>query len=110
MKLIVCILMFLLLANISGAHPPKKMEVNMEDGQLTVVVNHPVGNTKLHLVDKIEVYVNGKKVVRQTYKTQATSDEQKAIYYLPGVVKDDVVKVKAHCNKYGVKTKSITIE
>lgn len=109
MRILVICMAIVILASIGYAHPPKKMDVNIEDKQIEVVVYHPVGNTKLHLIDKIDVYVNGKKRIKQTYITQGES-EQKAVYIIPGLKTEDVVKVKASCNKYGGLSKSITIE
>ncbi|MBU0580379.1 MAG: hypothetical protein KKA19_04305 [Candidatus Margulisbacteria bacterium] len=110
MKKLILIGFCLLLATAALAHPPKDIKLKVDGTKLEVVVIHPVGENKLHFIDKIEVSVNGKKLIKQTFLVQGNENEQKAIYLIPSLKKEDIVKVSANCNKYGDKSMIITIE
>ncbi|MFC1517715.1 hypothetical protein ACFL5G_04065 [Candidatus Margulisiibacteriota bacterium] len=109
MEKMILVLICLAIAGTGFAHPPRDVDIKVDGNKVEVTVDHPVGNTKLHLIDKIDLYVNGKKMVKQTFLVQGENG-QKVIYIIPSLKAEDVIKVKASCNKYGDKSKRLEVK
>ncbi len=96
-----------ILADISSAHTPDRVEVNFAGSLLKVKVYHKVGNTKTHYVKYINVYVNGEWVTKQRFFSQQYDGYQEAVFNIPDIKAKDVVLVIAHCNRKGRIDKSV---
>jgi desulfoferrodoxin (superoxide reductase-like protein) len=94
------------------SHSPTKIEMdfNIEDKILNVEVHHPVLAQKNHYIEKIEVYLNDKPIIVQNFDAQIEKKTQKAVYFIFEAKKDDIIKVKAFCNKHGDKTVSLVVQ
>ena len=94
------------------SHPPTKIDINfnIEDKILNVEVNHPVLTPKNHYINKIEVYLNDKLMIIQNFDAQIAKKTQKALYFIFEAKEEDVIKVKAYCNKHGDKTASLIVQ
>jgi desulfoferrodoxin (superoxide reductase-like protein) len=94
------------------SHAPTKidMDFNIEDKILNVEVHHPVFTPKNHYINKMEVYLNDKLMIIQNFDAQIGKKTQKAIYFIFEAKKEDVIKVKAFCNKHGDKTASLVVQ
>jgi desulfoferrodoxin (superoxide reductase-like protein) len=94
------------------SHPPAKinLDFNNEEKILKVEVLHPVLSPENHYIKKIEVYLNDSLKIVQNFNRQITKDSQKALYFIFEAKKDDIIKVKGTCNKYGDKTVSLVVQ
>ncbi len=94
------------------SHAPRKidMDFNIEDKILNVEVHHPVLAQKNHYIEKIEVHLNDKLMIIQNFNAQIEKKTQKAVYFIFEAKKDDIIKVKAFCNKHGDKTVSLIVQ
>jgi len=60
-----------------------------------------VGNTNMHYVKYINVYVNGKWVAKQRFFSQQYDSYQEAVFNIPDLKAKDVLLVIAHCSRKG---------
>jgi desulfoferrodoxin (superoxide reductase-like protein) len=107
------ILLIVLIVSLKGySHAPTKIDLNFnnEDKILKVEVYHPVLSSGNHYIGKIEVYLNDNLIIVQEFKNQLTKKVQKAGYFIFEAKKDDVIKVKAFCNKHGDKTARLVVK
>ena len=114
-KKIICIFVSLMVLTITlnvYSHAPTKIDIdfNNEDMVLKVEVFHPVPLPGNHYIDKIEVYLNDNLIIVQEFDRQLTNKVQKAGYFIFEAKKDDVIKVKAFCNKHGDKTAHLVVK
>ena len=100
-SLTIAIVAVVLFISTALAHPPSKIEIKQTKSMINVTVKHSVGASHKHYIDRIEVMVNGKKVVTQRFLMQ-TGNVQIAAYNIPSLKKGDKVMVKAYCNKSGI--------
>ena len=87
------------------AHPPKgvELEYDFNANILSVEIGHSVNNATKHYVNKVEVEVNGKKVVEQKFKRQVDDEIQHCVYKIIDVAPGDKITVTAFCNISGKK-------
>jgi hypothetical protein len=85
------------------AHPPGTITVKYDLSLqlLTVEVQHPVRDAAKHFVDKIEVSLNGKKVIEQKFMSQIDGKVQTGFYKLIDAEIGDTIEVVAGCNIAG---------
>ncbi len=107
----VVIMIFGLSLNIYS-HSPTKIDLNFDNENkiLKVEVYHPVLLPRNHYINKIEVYLNDNLIIVQEFDRQLTKKTQKAGYFIFEAEKDDVIKVKAICNKHGDKTSHLVVQ
>lgn len=112
MKLYFTLLILLAMPLALRADPPKKITVsfNNETQKLKIVTNHPVKNVEDHFIDLISISVDDKEVkVIKPKKQNALASETLEVA-VPEIKKGSKVTVKARCNKFGSKSKSIVID
>ncbi|MBS3812422.1 CHRD domain-containing protein [Candidatus Bipolaricaulota bacterium] len=105
---------FLLLAFLSTsvlAHPPSSLgvEYNGEDRLLSVEIQHRVGNTSRHYIERVTVSVNGERVLEESYDEQATRSGETLEYNVPAQTGDSI-EVVAECNRFGDMSQTIQVE
>jgi len=100
---------FVLISGTSAfAHPPARIEAHVNKTVVDMCVYHTVSDPADHYVDKIEVQVNGDKVIDQKY-TMQPDNTQKAIYIIPSLQKGDEIEIRAHCKKKGEKRTKLLV-
>ncbi|MDP8216247.1 MAG: hypothetical protein P9L98_02855 [Candidatus Kaelpia imicola] len=104
--LIFCCLSFIF-NEVSSAHSPERVEIKFVGSLLKIKVYHSVGNTNMHYVKYINVYVNGKWVAKQRFFSQQYDSYQEAVFNIPDLKAKDVLLVIAHCSRKGRIDKSI---
>jgi len=94
------------------AHPPAdvQLDFNKDSKVLTVTSIHPVKDTAEHIVNKIEVKVNGETMVEQHFLSQQDGEKQVVPFLLQDLKPGDKVDVTAHCNVFGKKKVSMIVE
>ena len=110
-KLFLC-LMMLSFAATALAHYPTHIEVsfNRETKILAAKIIHTVENPSTHYIDKVEVYLNGSRILTHEISRQDTENEQVVLYLIPDAKTGDELSVKAYCSFTGEKEKKIKIE
>ncbi|MDP8253381.1 MAG: hypothetical protein P9X27_03170 [Candidatus Kaelpia aquatica] len=94
-------------SEISYAHSPERIEIKFVGSLLKIKVFHNVGNTKMHYVKYINVYVNGQWVAKQRFFSQQYDGYQEAVFNVPDLKAKDVLLVIAHCSRKGRIDKSM---
>jgi desulfoferrodoxin (superoxide reductase-like protein) len=93
-------------------HAPKSIEAGFdtEAHLLNVVVSHDTKDAAKHFVDKIEIKLNGKKIVEQQFASQQDKAAQEAVYRVIDAAVGDEIEIVAGCNISGKKKATITVE
>ncbi|MBU1998524.1 MAG: hypothetical protein ABIG46_02460 [Candidatus Omnitrophota bacterium] len=97
-------------AGVAFAHPPKSIIVKVSNATLDVVITHPVAERTSHYIFNVTVKVNNQQAIEQKFTVQNDSDKQVALYYIPGLKKDDIIEVRASCNKGGDLSETVIVE
>ncbi len=108
--ILLCLVIMGLPASRLYAHPPEKVILSYDPAahSLTAEVIHPVGNPGSHFVDRVEVFLNDKKVIEKEPIHQDATGFSEA-YPLPDAKPGDTVKVAAFCNRGGDRSGQIQI-
>jgi desulfoferrodoxin (superoxide reductase-like protein) len=105
-------ILFSLLISFSGfGHPPEKIGIraNLLDKKIDIIAEHPLDEPNKHYIKRIEVILNGRKIISQDFLLQ-TGDIQHASYIVEGLKKGDILEVEAECNLSGSLHNKITVE
>lgn len=112
MKKYFALLILVALPLVLRADPPKKVIVtyNNETQKLKIVAEHPVKNVEDHYIELISISVDDKEVKVIKPKKQNAPASETLEVAVPEIKKGSNVTVKARCNKFGSKSKSIVID
>jgi desulfoferrodoxin (superoxide reductase-like protein) len=103
-----------LLAMVSSVfgHPPQSVKTAFisELGLLTIAVGHDSKDVSKHFVNKIEVNLNGKKIIEQEFGSQENDDGQIVLYRVIDARAGDKLEVVASCNIQGKKKVEIEVD
>ena len=110
MKVSLLCIAFSLLSLCAFAHPPTNIDISTNESTVQIVVAHDVKDTKTHYIKRIELSLNGEKIITQAFATQFDKDIQKAVYFLPALKAGDQITVDADCNIYGDLSKTYTVQ
>jgi desulfoferrodoxin (superoxide reductase-like protein) len=101
------IIMFLVFSPVL-ANAPKSVDITVAGKNISVSISHPVSNPNNHYVKKVEVTLNDKKIIEQTFSLQE-GNSQEVIYRIPSLKMSDTVTVEAFCNIAGSQKKTIIV-
>lgn len=103
------IILFLVFSSVF-AHAPKSVDitVNLSEKNIAVDISHPVSNPNSHYVKRVEVTLNEKKIIEQTFSLQE-GNSQGVIYHIPSLKMSDTVTVEAFCSIAGSQKKTIIV-
>jgi desulfoferrodoxin (superoxide reductase-like protein) len=90
------------------AHAPKRVDITVSGKNISVSISHPVSNPQNHYVKRVEVFLNGKKIVEQTFSLQE-GNYQELTYHIPSLRISDTVTVEAFCSIAGSQKKTIIV-
>jgi len=112
-RLLCALILGLFLVQSQGliAHPPSKiiLEFNAETSILKVEMPHLVKDVTEHFIDRVEVKLNGKEILKQALLTQQDLEKQTVIYQIHDAKSGDELEVTAHCNVFGKKKETLQI-
>lgn len=99
------------LTTVACAHPPSDvlMKFDQKSKLLTITTPHTVMNAQRHFIDEIDVKVNGKTVVTQSFSSQKDAKEQAVRYILIDAKPGDTITVRAVCNMGGELSKDLVM-
>lgn len=107
---ILSIIFVLIFIPVVFSHTPSNIDIKLAGVNVEITVSHSVSEPTTHYVEKIEVVLNGKKVIEQNFFLQSTDEYQRANYTIPSLKKGDVLEVIAHCSRHGKRGKKITVQ
>lgn len=95
-----------------SAHPPKKITLKFDNKtqELDVRIDHSVKNKNEHFVDNIMVKINGTEVQSNDYTKQKDMKADVYRIVLENVKAGDEIELTASCNKWGKKSKKLTVK
>jgi len=106
--LILSLIIMLFVVSPVFAHSPKSVEITVSEKNISVSISHGVSNPKNHYVKRVEVMLNGQKIIEQKFSLQE-GNSQEVIYHIPSLKISDTVTVEAFCNIGGSQKKTIII-
>jgi desulfoferrodoxin (superoxide reductase-like protein) len=115
MKLRILIFLISLFSSYVGfvsAHPPKKIEIEIDYSKklIEVTVIHTVKDSITHYIDMINIELNEQNIIKQVFLSQMTKEKQKVIYLINDFETEDKITIIANCNRYGKKKRTIFFE
>jgi hypothetical protein len=104
-------LLALILAIPAFAHPPKTVtaEFDLEEHVLKVEAKHDTKDANKHFIKRIEVELNGEKIIEQKFGSQEDRASQRSLYRIAEAEVGDTIKATAVCNVAGKKSESLKI-
>jgi len=112
MKTIFLTFSLTLLVLLSYSHPPKKVSLNYNksDKTLVIEINHPVKNNEAHFIDRITITVNKNEIAVINLDKQTSLEQETYVYPIGELKSGDRLKVHTSCNKAGSKSMNIRIK
>ena len=112
-KIILITICFILLAQISYAHPPEAMDTTYypHTERIESTITHPVDDPESHFIQKIRILLNDEEILEDTFIRQDNKDSHTVSYAINVEVRSgDKITVEAYCNKDGMAKQEIEIE
>ncbi len=102
-SLLICALLFIISTNLSWAHPPDNIEIELDSTGtiLTINVSHFVNYPDKHYIASIIVKLNSIEMIKQIFKSQSGKEGTEVYYKLFDAKPDDKIEVTAQCNISG---------
>ncbi|MCM8831699.1 MAG: hypothetical protein NC918_05885 [Candidatus Omnitrophica bacterium] len=102
---------FLIFIN-AYAHPPFDIYITFDKMTKTISaqIMHKVSNPQTHYINKVEISINGKEIIKHQISRQDNNEEQKVSYLLPDVKDNDIISIEAYCSISGKLKKEIVVK
>jgi hypothetical protein len=109
--LLPCICLIFLALGMAFAHAPSGLDLAYDTNEhlLVVTIIHSVAKVNNHYVNKIEVTLNGDKIITQKIDSQSSPESQDVQYIIIDAEIGDEIGVTAHCNIIGIKSATLTV-
>lgn len=93
------------------AHPPGRIELSYQaaSGSLTVTALHGVKNPEKHYIERVVVYVNGKKAAEEAFTGQNSDRALEVTLVVGELASGSKVDVEATCNIFGTGKATLVI-
>lgn len=94
------------------AHAPSEMEISFdqEEGVLTIVALHNVGNPGNHYVDQVTISQESNQLIVHKISKQDDNDKVTLIYRIPDTESGMKLNIVVSCNRIGKLSREFTIE
>lgn len=98
-------------ANVGFSHPPTSMdlEYSADDGVLSVLIAHQVGDVSTHFIKKVNVKVDGRVAADLFYTGQVEKRGEKVSVTIGKFKPGTNVSVIAECSKFGMIEKKLVL-
>ncbi|MDT8283914.1 MAG: hypothetical protein RQ767_00160 [Thermovirgaceae bacterium] len=98
-------------ANMGFSHPPTSIELeySADDGVLSILIAHPVGDVSTHFIKKVDVKVDGRVAADLFYIGQIEKSGEKVSVTIGNFKPGTDVSVIAECNKFGMIEKNLLL-
>jgi len=108
-KIIAVLVLSLFVCSLAYAHPPSDIKLTYAPKTkiLTAIIMHNVKDVKKHLINKVDVSINGREVISHAISQQDNLMTQTVSYLLPDAKPGDALSVEAYCNLSGKLLKEI---
>jgi hypothetical protein len=106
------ILAILIFAPFAYAHPPRDIQITFDPKTkiIKAIIIHNVNNPLTHYINKVDIGLNGQKIIEQLISRQDNYDAQTVMYLIPYVKDGDVLSVEGSCSISGKLEKEIKVE
>ena len=92
------------------ADPAKKVNLNFNNGVLSIEAVHPVKNVSAHYIDQFTVNVNGKTVKTVKLSQQSSKEAETLDIAIPEIKSGSEVEVISRCNQFGKKAGKLKVK
>ena len=102
---------FLAAASLAYAHPPSDIKITFDakTKMLHAVILHNVKDALKHYINKVDVALNGKKIIEHNISKQDNNESQAVDYLIPDAKDGDVLSVDGFCSIVGNLKKDIIV-
>lgn len=109
--LVAAVLLAVSLQGAGWAHPPRNVDLTYRtsDGVLVVTVFHGVKNPSKHFVERLSIYVAGKKIREVSFTEQTTKESLVADIPVGTLAPGTEVRVEATCSIFGTASGTLVI-
>ncbi len=99
------------LGSTAYAHPPSDIKITYDSKTkiLKAVIMHNVSDVKKHFINKVDVGLNGRKIISHAISQQDNNISQTVSYLIPDVKAGDKLSVESYCNISGKLEKEIKV-
>lgn len=103
--------LFIAVSSTVYAHPPLDIVItyNTITKTLQAVIVHQVDNPKAHFIKKVDVALNGQKIIEHKISKQDNSASQAVLYLIPDAKDGDLISVEAYCSVSGQLKRQIKV-
>ena len=112
-KIFIFMTVFFLMAacSIAYAHPPSDIIISfdLKTKMLKAVITHNVNNPVSHFIKKVDVALNGKKIIEHKIGREDNNVSQTVAYLIPDAKAGDTLSVEAYCSISGKLKQEIKI-
>ncbi len=93
------------------AHPPSGIKLSFDANAriLQATVMHDTQKPDEHFIESIQIRINGKEAVKQSFLKQTDGQKRIATYLLEDVKTGDQISVTGSCNVFGKKTETLKL-
>ena len=108
-KIMAVLVLNLFICSAVYAHPPSDIKLTYVSKTkiLTAIIMHNVRDVKKHLINKVDISINGKEVISHVISQQDNLMTQTVSYLIPDAKPGDALSVEAYCNLSGKLSKEI---
>lgn len=93
------------------AHPPSDIKITFDPKTkiLQAVIIHNTNNPISHYIKKVDVGLNGKRIIEHNISREDNNETQTVSYLIPDVKDNDILSVEACCSISGKLKKVIKV-
>ena len=113
MRKVYLLLITLVFCSTIYAHPPSEIAAtyNSNTEAVQAIITHPVNDPESHFIEKVEILLNGEKIIEDEFIRQENKDNQTIYYTINADVRSgDKILVVAYCSISGKSEQEITAE
>ena len=105
--IVLCIFVFSF--GVAYGHPPQDIIITFDPmtKMLTAVIVHKVSNPLNHYIKKVDIELNGKEILSESFTHQENNLSQIVRYPVPDAKEGDTLSVEAYCSISGKLEKEI---
>lgn len=105
------VFVFILALATTYAHPPSDIMITFDANTkiLKAVIMHNTSNPASHYIKKVDLGLNGKKIIEHTISKQDNNESQTVSYLISDLKDGDLLSVEGYCSISGKLLKEIIV-
>ena len=110
-KIAIFLILSFFMCSLAYGHPPSDIKITYDSNTkiLKAVIMHNVSDVKRHFINKVNVGLNGKEIIKHSISQQDNNISQTVSYLIPDAQAGDALSVEGCCNISGKLKKEIKV-